>query len=269
MKTGRILHERHYTPGPEDRQNGLWVESAGHYRRRDHVRRRRMRDDFLLCYCIAGEGHYRVEQQRHPIASGDFFISYPHTPHAYACGPEGWEILWMHCAGPLAETQLALCGFTPQHLVATVGLVPTLQERFAAVYEALAPGQRQSDLSVLEAAFGLLVQLREARRATIPNISRLEAAAREDAENLEAMARHAGMSKFHFVREFQRAFGVSPWRYAMARRINRAKLLLGNPELSIKEIAYETGFRRVDYFSRLFRRETGISASEYRQRMMG
>jgi transcriptional regulator GlxA family with amidase domain len=58
---------------------------------------------------------------------------------------------------------------------------------------------------------------------------------------------------------------MSPLEYQIALRIRRAMNLLGSSELSVAQIAAETGFESHAYFSRFFRKETGISPIEYRR----
>jgi len=73
------------------------------------------------------------------------------------------------------------------------------------------------------------------------------------------------MSKYHFIREFRRRFNTTPWQYVVARRIARAKELLLTTDHPVKRIAAECGFGDPNFFSFAFRRETGQSATAFRQ----
>jgi AraC family transcriptional regulator len=75
------------------------------------------------------------------------------------------------------------------------------------------------------------------------------------------------LSRFHFARAFKRSFGLSPHRYHMGQRIERAKLLLENPALSIAAVGRAVGFRRGSGFSATFRRLAGVTPSEFRRRL--
>lgn len=81
---------------------------------------------------------------------------------------------------------------------------------------------------------------------------------------LEDMAHAAGMSLFHFSREFRKSMGTSPHRYLMIRRIERAKDLLANQRLSILDVALECGFKDPSHFSRVFRSIVGETPRAYR-----
>jgi AraC-like DNA-binding protein len=91
---------------------------------------------------------------------------------------------------------------------------------------------------------------------------------REFAEALDvpALAREAHASRAHFVRSFKKAFGETPHRYLLRRRIERAKELLRNTPLSVTEVSVAVGFRSLGSFSTAFRQLVGESPSTYAQR---
>jgi AraC-like DNA-binding protein len=82
--------------------------------------------------------------------------------------------------------------------------------------------------------------------------------------DLDAMAREAGYSRFHFARGFARTYGETPRAYLTRRRIERAKTLLRTANLSVTEICLVVGFSSVGSFSARFRALVGQSPSEYR-----
>lgn len=80
------------------------------------------------------------------------------------------------------------------------------------------------------------------------------------------LARVSQVSEAHFARSFKEAFGVPPHRYLLTRRIERAVALLRDSELSITEIAFQTGWRSLGTFGRIFRDVTGEKPSAIRVR---
>jgi len=78
------------------------------------------------------------------------------------------------------------------------------------------------------------------------------------------LARLANLSYSQFFREFKRRTGQSPQSYIEEQRIAYAKRLLAAGRLSVKEVAFQTGFQNQLYFSRRFQKAAGMSPSQYR-----
>jgi transcriptional regulator GlxA family with amidase domain len=83
---------------------------------------------------------------------------------------------------------------------------------------------------------------------------------------VERLASVSRVSQAHFARSFKDAFGVPPHRYLLTRRIERAKALLRDTELSITDIAFQTGWKSLGTFGRIFRDITGESPGQLRAR---
>ena len=73
------------------------------------------------------------------------------------------------------------------------------------------------------------------------------------------------MSKFHFHRLFKSAVGVSPSRYYINLRMNVARQLLRETKKSVVDVALDVDYTNPSHFAKLFRRETGLSPSDYRR----
>ena len=86
------------------------------------------------------------------------------------------------------------------------------------------------------------------------------------AEPLEVddMARAAGLSTYHFIREFRRAFGCTPGRYLRERRLTRARQLLAVSELPVTEVCFAVGFESLGSFCTLFRKSEGEPPAAFR-----
>jgi len=82
--------------------------------------------------------------------------------------------------------------------------------------------------------------------------------------DVEALARGAHMSAGHLSREFRRAYGESPYRYLMTRRIERAMALLRRGDLSVTEVCFAVGCSSLGTFSTRFTELVGMPPSTYR-----
>ena len=94
---------------------------------------------------------------------------------------------------------------------------------------------------------------------------RMDAASHEEWP-VRRLARVSGVSEAHFARSFKEAFGIPPHRYLLTRRIERASALLRDTDLSITDIAFQTGWSSLGTFGRTFRDVTGESPGERRER---
>jgi AraC family transcriptional regulator len=83
--------------------------------------------------------------------------------------------------------------------------------------------------------------------------------------SLERLAERAGLSRFHFQRLFKSATSVSPSRYHINLRMSEARRLLRETKMSVVDVALEVGYTNPSHFAQLFRREIGLSPSDYRR----
>jgi AraC family transcriptional regulator len=81
---------------------------------------------------------------------------------------------------------------------------------------------------------------------------------------LAELAQVAGMSSFHFAREFKRTTGTTPHQYLIKFRVERAKALLAKNEVPLVEVSLRSGFSHQSHFTRLFRKITGTTPHSYR-----
>ena len=91
-------------------------------------------------------------------------------------------------------------------------------------------------------------------------------AASQEAWPVQRLARVSDVSEAHFARSFKEAFGIPPHRYLLTRRIERATALLRDTDLSITEIAFQTGWESLGTFGRTFRDITGENPGAVRSR---
>jgi signal transduction histidine kinase/DNA-binding LacI/PurR family transcriptional regulator/AraC-like DNA-binding protein len=79
------------------------------------------------------------------------------------------------------------------------------------------------------------------------------------------IAEAIGVSEDYLSRVFSRELGLSPWDYLNRYRVSQAKELLRNTDESIRAIAWQAGFKDQAYFSRVFRKLTGLSPQAFRE----
>ena len=83
--------------------------------------------------------------------------------------------------------------------------------------------------------------------------------------DVPALARSAHVSEAYFSRSFRAAFGETPHRYLLRRRMERAKALLRDGDLPVTEVCLAVGFSSHGSFSNAFRRHVGVTPTAYRE----
>ncbi len=85
--------------------------------------------------------------------------------------------------------------------------------------------------------------------------------------SVDEVARHVRLSRFHFIRQFEAAFGLTPCAYRTQARLAAAKVLLaqGRP---VTEVCFAVGFSSLGTFSRRFQSRFGTAPSAFRRRFV-
>jgi len=91
----------------------------------------------------------------------------------------------------------------------------------------------------------------------------------EQRGSIREVARTAGMSAFHFIRQFEALFGVTPHQFRIRARLDRARQLLETSEHSVTDICLQVGMSSLGSFSDLFARRVGSAPSDYRSEARG
>ena len=84
--------------------------------------------------------------------------------------------------------------------------------------------------------------------------------------SLQDVSRHVNISPYHFSKVFREKTGETFIVYLTKLRINRAKELLLDKDMSIKEVCLSCGYSEPNYFSRLFKKWVGLTPTEFREK---
>jgi AraC family transcriptional regulator len=107
-----------------------------------------------------------------------------------------------------------------------------------------------------------------ARRRAVEAALWIEANAGEEI-NLGLMARQAGLSRFHFLRLFTGALGITPHQHLVRARLRRAACMLARESCTVSDACFEAGFGDVSNFVNTFRRAAGLSPGAFRRLARG
>lgn len=85
--------------------------------------------------------------------------------------------------------------------------------------------------------------------------------------SVDDLARRACLSTDHFIRLFRSNMNCTPLQYINTKRIEKAQLILLSEYVTVKSLAFRLGYEDVSYFVRTFKRVTGLTPNDYRQKI--
>lgn len=231
---------------------------------------------FTIAYVRRGSFGCRTRGEAFELVRGSFLIGHPGDE--YTCVHDhavGDECLSFQLAAPLVDAIGDAAAWRS-------GGVPPLPELvvLGELAQAAADGGAEIDLAeagmwIASRFLGLATDKKPRARPTPADRRRAVAAAMwidehaHEPLDLEAMAREAGLSPFHFLRLFANVLGVTPHQHLVRARLRRAARVLADEARSITDVALEVGFNDVSNFVRTFHRAAGVSPRRFRQAARG
>lgn len=230
-----------------------------------------IRDHFLLHHILSGRGTCVIGEQRYELVSGDTFLVYPGTTvHYFASEEEPWEYVWVGFNGMDAERYVELTDFSRENPV--LRGEQALAELVENIYQAYgtAPWEHLAMTGRLYAMLSYLV----ANAKTDPARQKEGTDCAESAADyiinhfaqplsVEALAERLSVSHSSLYRKFMKRYQMSPKRFLLSYRIDRACILLSTTDHSVQEVSNSVGFDDPFYFSRVFKEEKGMSPRRY------
>lgn len=249
--------------------------------------------DYLEIFIVrSGSARHRVRGVETRLAPGDVYVLGANVSHAFAQAQRlahfnvairpaffdavngevknmaGYQSLFATPPGPASGKFRAFMRLSAAQLL----VVESLMERALAELALKGKGyQALTDLSVLE----MVIRLSRAfpgpsNKTAEPGdplaraVGYLEANWNTDMK-VEVLADLFGASVRHFDRAFKAHFHLSPIRYLLRRRLQHAQEMLAGTRRSVTEIALDCGFSDSNYFSRQYKRFTGVRPSDVRR----
>jgi AraC-like DNA-binding protein len=276
---------------PEAEEWGLFVLDAGYtvippntpyppgQHPDDHisVASGRTLDTFTLVYITRGGGTFESHSGgEHPISEGDLFMVHPGERHRYQPNPAtGWDEYWVEFDGEQARRIMSHEEFSLKKPVHSIGADDHILRLFIEIAEATQtqpPGfeyiiATQASQIVARTLARLRYRSAEAREMeTLIRRARLHILKYAvQPIDFQALARELGISYSAFRHRFKQITGLPPGQYQIQIRLNKARNLLRNSPLSVADIAEQLGFESIYYFSRLFKKKTGLSPLAFRK----
>ena len=236
-----------------------------------------------LFFVVDGKGEFNIQGQRFPVKANDFVIINPQVEHTELSSPdEPLEYIVLGIKG------LSFSNLTPVseggHPFSFFNLrdeqKDILRYLNAMVQEATSQSMSYELVchNLLEILlikilrhqhFDLEVGKQSKATKDISFIKHYLETYYHESIQLEDLASMTHLSRFYISHSFKKEIGMSPMEYLIDIRIKESKILLRTTNYSISQVADIVGFTTPTYFSKQFRKSTGISPTDYREQFQG
>ncbi len=230
------------------------------------------RDDFYLMYIVNGQLNLEINGKVHAVNPGGLAIFPPNHKYKYNGNPPT-HYLYVHFTGSYADRFLKECGFNDLPCVIEGEFSLEIQSMFNKLIDTFLynePLAIHACALILQEII-LDVAKRELDKA---NISPLKSSLTyihsfyTNKIDIPHLAKIENLSNSRYVTVFRKQMGKSPNEYIIDLRIQFAKNLIKNTNMSIRQISERVGYTDQYFFSRLFKKHVGISPQKYRKEQL-
>ncbi|HUW42199.1 MAG TPA: AraC family transcriptional regulator [Rectinemataceae bacterium] len=233
----------------------------------------RILKEYQIVYITKGAGSFESEGRRHRVEAGSVLFLFPGVRHVYKPDFEiGWTEYWVGCKGAYADNLVAQNFISPARPVMHIGLDNRILDLFARILDLVRDQeplyQIRAGSLILALVAEILSRVRKASQSS--HSERLVQKVKFHMEeniygeiNIPGICEALKVSPSHLNEVFKSYTAMTPYQYFISIKLQKAKEMLEGGESIIKAIAYRLGFKDEYYFSRLFKRKTGVSPSKW------
>ena len=264
-----------------DKSRPLIITSCGTYKlytqKEFTTYRPKGRKDYQLIYVAAGKAHFEIDGEDMIACPGDMVIYRPRQMQRYVYyGDEHTEVFWVHFTGGEVKQTLRKYGIDSDVNMFYGGDSAEYRSLFRRMIQELQMCKDDYE-EMLEHIFRQI--LISVHRQHGQDDSKIVSAMAEEMDRaaayfsehynegiiVEDYASMHNMSVSWFIRNFRQRIGTTPTQYIMSKRVANAQMLLESSDYNMTEIAKIVGYDNPLYFSRVFKKEKGMSPMEYRK----
>lgn len=235
------------------------------------------RGDYQLLYIAAGKVHFYIDGEEKIITKGNMVLFRPGVPQMYNIYAEDKpETYWVHFTGSDVDLLLDYYQMPKSEMVFFTGTSPDYQWLYRQMIQELQLRRvNYEDMMNMNLRHILLVinrYLQEGNDIGTEMLDEIERATHYFHENynqnivIEDYAKEHGMTANWFTQSFKKVTKYTPMQYILSLRMTNAMNLIDNTDYNMTQIAYAVGYDNSMYFSRLFKKHTGMAPTEYKHR---
>lgn len=264
-----------------DMSRPLIITSAGNIRPRTvpkfYTKRPQGQRDYQLIYVANSCVHFYFDDKEQIVEKGNMVLFRPGDPQVYDVYlKEQGEFFWVHFTGSEVEAVLAECGIPQGRNVFWTGITSDIRSMYCQMIRELqTKGAHFEELLQMNLRHLLLLMNRHLTEEPsvesdfqgdiIQALGWFERHWREPI-SIDDYAVRSRLTPYWFRQKFKAFTGTTPTQYIIHLRLTNAMHLMENTDYNIEQIAEAVGYDNPSYFRRLFRKHTGMSPSEYKQR---
>lgn len=267
----------------KDKSRPLIVCNCGTYHlfTRPHVPtyRPKGRLDYQLLYMASGKGYFHFKEKDVVVTAGQMVIYRPREIQQYEYfGTDQTEVYWVHFTGSDVKDILRRHGITDDTKVFYVGTSLQYHNLFKQMILELQMCKADYQEMLTHQLSELLILIHRQLSTTLKSRPHyLEKEVEQSLQffsenynkeiNIAEYAASQNLSTCWFIRTFKNVTGTTPMQYILSLRIANAQSLLETTDYNITEISNIVGYDNPLYFSRLFKKQKGVSPSDYRKQV--
>ena len=268
----------------KDKKHPLFIGSCGTYRlytvKRLPTHRPRGRLDYQLLYVAFGKAQFYFSGEEKIISAGNMVLYRPKEEQRYYYyAAEQPEIYWVHFTGNNGKNILRKYGITDDTSVIYSGVSMEYKRLYLSMIQELQMKREDYEELLVHYFMQLLISIHrqilvKPRKKNLMLMDEMDRAVdyfREhynEAISIEAYAADQNISVGWFIQNFKQYTQTTPAQYIQSLRITNAKLLLETTNYNVSEISNLVGYENPLYFSRLFKKQCGMSPVQFRKQLL-
>jgi AraC-like DNA-binding protein len=239
----------------------------------------RILNEYQFIYISAGEGVFEsASVAERKVKEGSVIFLFPGEWHRFKPRAKtGWNEYWVGFKGDIMDNIIRKKFFRPQEAVIDIGLKEEIIVLLTDIMEQTKKERSGYQPLISGAILHLLGHVHSLTRQKIfENEDLVETTVNkaivllrtkiDEGITMQKIAADLNVSYAWFRKMFKLYTGLAPQQYCIQLKIEKAKILLGDPRKSIKEVAYELNFEDPLYFSKLFKDKAGVSPRQFRRK---
>jgi AraC-like DNA-binding protein len=226
---------------------------------------------YIFEYILSGQGTVKLDSGDFTASEGDIYILHKHSNHIYYSDEKNpWTKIWFNADGSLIDSLIQL--YKVNHINHIVGL--NIKEHFFNILDITKSKDKsyedifnEASLVFHEIIIKIAKNINQKYIQHSPEALELKQFIDKNVMknvSLKELGDLIYRSPSQTIRIFKKDFGITPYNYLMNKKLEIAKLMLLNTNMSVKEISMSLSFADEHYFSNYFKAKAGVSPSKFK-----